>query len=133
MGEGVGQPRKGDGDAAQGAGDFLGAPLGAVGDGDFTDAGVGEGAGHQAAGVAGADDQGAAVVQAVVEAAGQVHGGAAYGTGMAADIGIPMHAPPGAEGLVEHAGQRAFDITGLAGGAECRPHLAQDLPLADNH
>ena len=59
----LGKPSNGTATPPKVLGQFLGPPLGAVGDRDLPDAGVGQRAGHHAAGVAGADYQGAAVIQ----------------------------------------------------------------------
>ena len=44
-----------------------------------------------------------------------------------------MDAAAGAQGGVEHAGQRALGVTALAGRAERRANLPEDLTLTDDH
>ena len=129
---------KGRGRAAQFPGKLRGPVVSAVGKDQIADAGGGQGPPGQLPGRAGSDYQYLPLRQIPQQPLGQFGPSQAdRPPPLARQVQFqgcgPMGLPADPQGLMKQAGQRPPGLPPLAGRAERRPHLPQNLPLAHNH
>ncbi len=114
-------------------GQLVGARLGAVGDHDFMHLLLFQVPGHQLDHFAGADQQGAALLQVGEDMPGERHRRVGHRHRVGADAGFRADALGHREHVLEHPAQLAVDQPRLVGAGVGLAQLAENLRFAEHH